>query len=605
MKRFTSIFKSDDFLSFLVVIFFAVLASRTLIFQSGYFNMHDDLQMMRQLQMEKCFLDGQIPCRWVPDMGYGHGFPLFNFYPPLPYLVGEIFRIFQFSFVASVKLTFALSIIGSGSAMYFLARKFFTQKVKANGKSLYPGAILAAVFYVWAPYHAVDVFVRGAMNESWALVFFPLIFLSSYNLITEKEKSLSGKIILLTLSYFGLLISHNLMVLIFTPVFLVWCVIWIIKNKDFKKVIPLAISGIWAFGLSAFFTLPAIFENKFTQIHTQLQGYFDYTAHFVNLNQLLFSRFWGYGGSVWLDNDTMSFQIGHLHWILSLLVGLLILVLIFANFKNARKLITSPLLLTTVFMILVGWAAAFMTHSRSIAIYQIFDQLRLVQFPWRFLTLVIFPFSFVVGSLPEMIEKTFQGNKGNTGDMVKRRTVIMVTVFLTFSLVFANWSYFLPEKGRMTPLSDEEKFSGVAWELQQNAGILDYLPETAKFPPKEPKTVGAEAREGNVEIINYQEGSYWALFNADVKTPVAKVRLNIMEFPGWKIFIDGVETEVYIPESELWGRMWFDLSEGQHRVYAQFMNTPVRTYSNIASLASWILLFSFPLWRKKQISLKS
>jgi uncharacterized membrane protein len=87
--------------------------------------MHDDLQMMRQLEMEKCFLDGQIPCRWVPDMGYGYGFPLFNFYPPLPYLVGEVFRLMQFSFVNTVKLTFALSFILSGLTMYFLAKEFF------------------------------------------------------------------------------------------------------------------------------------------------------------------------------------------------------------------------------------------------------------------------------------------------------------------------------------------------------------------------------------------------------------------------------------------------------------------------------------------------
>ena len=45
----------------LIAVFFAVLAGRTLIFQGGYFNMHDDLQVMRQLEMEKCIIDGQIP----------------------------------------------------------------------------------------------------------------------------------------------------------------------------------------------------------------------------------------------------------------------------------------------------------------------------------------------------------------------------------------------------------------------------------------------------------------------------------------------------------------------------------------------------------------
>ena len=50
-------FKHPNFLPLAFVVVLGILASRTLLFQSGYFNMHDDLQMMRQLQMEKCFED--------------------------------------------------------------------------------------------------------------------------------------------------------------------------------------------------------------------------------------------------------------------------------------------------------------------------------------------------------------------------------------------------------------------------------------------------------------------------------------------------------------------------------------------------------------------
>src|SRR3972149_11191211 len=88
MKLLKKVISSPDFLPMFFVLILSILAGRHL-FTPGYFNMHDDLQMMRQLEMEKCILDGQIPCRWVPDMGYGFGFPLFNFYPPLPYLVGQ------------------------------------------------------------------------------------------------------------------------------------------------------------------------------------------------------------------------------------------------------------------------------------------------------------------------------------------------------------------------------------------------------------------------------------------------------------------------------------------------------------------------------------
>ena len=110
LEKLKNLVRKPDFLFVVGVVFLALLAGRYLLIP-GYFNMHDDLQMMRQLAMEECFRDWQIPCRWTPHMGYGFGFPLFNYYPPLPYLVGEIFRLVGFSFVETVKLTFLISFV--------------------------------------------------------------------------------------------------------------------------------------------------------------------------------------------------------------------------------------------------------------------------------------------------------------------------------------------------------------------------------------------------------------------------------------------------------------------------------------------------------------
>ncbi len=71
------------------------------LFLPGYFSHHDDLQVMRIFEMRQCFIDFQIPCRWVPDMGYGNGFPLFNYYGVFPYYLGAILS-FIFGFILSV-----------------------------------------------------------------------------------------------------------------------------------------------------------------------------------------------------------------------------------------------------------------------------------------------------------------------------------------------------------------------------------------------------------------------------------------------------------------------------------------------------------------------
>ncbi len=579
MRFFKNLFKSKDFWAILVVLIFGILASRTLLFQKGYFNMHDDLQIMRQLEMEKCFADGQIPCRWVPDMGYKYGFPLFNFYPPLPYLTGQVIRQFGFAFTDTAKILFAISIISSGLTMYFLAQEFFKRL----------GGVLSAIFYIWAPYHAVDVYVRGAMNESWALIFFPLIFLFGYRLVTGNKQQTIKNIVFLGLSYTGLFLTHNLMVMIFTPFFLVWCLMWLWQSKwenSVSKVYHLAISGLVSLGLSAFFTFPAIFENNLTWLKSQLIGYYDYTAHFVTINQLLISRFWGYGPSVWLENDGMPFPAGHIHWILSLVIMMVGIYVLTTNKKKRFDQLT----LIIVFLFTMGWLAAFVTHVRSTPIYQLLPFLALVQFPWRFLTLVTFAFSFLAGAIVLFFRKFFP-----------KRYVLYSTI-LILGVVLFNWSYFLPQGGKMGSLTDGEKLSGEAWQLQLTAGIYDYLPLTAKMAPRAPQKVLAEVMDGYSTISDMEQGTDWAQFTIDGSQ--STVRINIFEFPNWVIKLDGKEIKQFMPKEEEWGRIWIQIPEGEHKITANFTNTPIRTISNFISVFSWLGLIGlgviqFKLWKKK------
>lgn len=612
MNRAWKLLLKPDFYFLFLVVIVTFLAARSLLFQPGYFNMHDDLQMMRQLQLEKCFQDGQIPCRWVPDMGYGYGYPLFNFYPQLPYLIGQVFRVVGLSFVTTVKLTFALSFILSGIFMYLLGKEMFGRL----------GGLLAAVFYTWAPYHSVDIYVRGAMNEAWAIVWYPAIFWASYKLVTNRQRtkdkveafqgskaikklqklprSLSSIImtiisdtkwiVTLALFWFAILNSHNLMVMIFAPFFLVWLLIITWQNDAWEKIPSLGLSGLWAFGLSAFFTLPVLFEQKYTWVEKITEGYYNYSVHFVNIRQLLVSRFWDYGPSTWLDEDRMSFQIGHLHWIISIFVGLGIAAYLFTKRKKLISILkTNRFILPTILLIGVGWFSAFMTHSRSTPIWQAFEPIQFLQFPWRFLTVTIFAFSFVLGALPALFD-LLNKEKNILVKFANKWMSVSLVFALSLVLIVWNWNYFTPENGSMGPLADEEKFTGVAWEKQQTAGIFDYLPLTADTAPKEQKEEVAVISDGKGSIINGIEGTDWVKFDANIESESSIVRINILDFPEWRVFSANQEIDKFIPEQEEWGRFYIELPQGEHEIYAQLFNTQIRTVSNILSAFSWIIL---------------
>lgn len=94
------------------------------LFAAPYFSHHDDVQVIRLYEMTQCLKDYQIPCRWVPDLGGGFGYPLFNYYAPLPYYFGSVIYLITGQLIFSTKVMFALPFIFSFIFMYLLGKKF-------------------------------------------------------------------------------------------------------------------------------------------------------------------------------------------------------------------------------------------------------------------------------------------------------------------------------------------------------------------------------------------------------------------------------------------------------------------------------------------------
>ena len=517
----------------------------------GYFPMHDDLQIGRLYQMDLCFHDGQIPCRWVPDMGYGYGYPLFNYYPPLPYYVGEFFHLLGFSFINSIKILVILSLIFSGIFAYLLGRELW-------GKY---GGLVVAAFYLYAPYHAVDVYVRGALNEFWGLVFFPAVFWAVYKIISQDKKNFVPHLAF----FFGLLfLSHNLMAFFISPFLAVWGIflVWYLK-KPFKVIWKLIWAGLWGLGLSAFFSLPVVLERKFVHIETMFIGYFNYLAHFADLKQLFFSRFWGYGASTWGPEDGMPFPIGQLHWGLGLIV-LLIFAWLWLKKKKKEVFIVS-----LFFVFFLG--TAFLAHQRSSFIWQAIPFLAGMQFPWRFVGLSSFFASVLSGSLFLLVKD-------------KTRTLFLALV-LILSVISFNLSFFRPEK--ILKITDTEKlFSAKGWNKLQTDAIFDYLPIYALQPPAGPAPPQPWfTKGGEGQIKNFQKGTNWQKFDVDVESETI-IKLPLYDFPGWQVFANGKPVEIN-HQNEL-GLIAFRLGLGSYKVEAKLKNTPIRTTGNLISLFSWL-----------------
>ncbi len=552
-QTYIKIFKSNLAVIALVLVLTIPAIVDTL--KPGYFPMHDNLQVMRQSVMQKCFQDFQIPCRWSLDMGYGYGYPIFNYYPPFPYYLGEGFKLIGFSYVKTIKALFILSILLSGVGMYLLAAEFWGRV----------GGVISAVFYIYAPYHAVDVYVRGAMNEAWGITWFPFILFYIFLLIKTKEKKY---IILTAISSAFLMLSHNLMLMIFVPVAITWAIFWFIIYFKKETIRNLIFAALWALGLSSFFTIPVLFEQNYVHINTLTEGYFNYLAHFVTLKQLFLSSLWGYGPSIFGPNDDLSFSIGILHWIFSLL-SIVVAVLIF---KKSKKM---SLLLILMFLISLG--EVFMTHQRSSFIWNLLPPLQFLQFPWRFLSTVTLTTSFLAGSIFIIIQNL----------KVKYLSVIVGSI-LVIGCIFLYQNDF-HWKVHWYWMNDKVQFSGDVWLQAVKGGIYDYLPISVPIAPGGPPNGNAEIVSGQAVISTAFKNSVKQVYMVNANKP-SIFQLNTYYFPGWTYFLDGAKVSADIKSDHDLGRPRFLIRQGTHKLEAVLFDTLDRRLANIFSLISWMIL---------------
>ncbi len=524
------------------------------LFVSPSFTYHDDVQVIRLYEMDKCIKDGQIPCRWVPDLGGLYGYPLFNYYAPLPYYFGELFYLVTNNLLISVKIMFATSFIGSVIFMYLFARRFWGEL----------GGTISALFYAYAPYHALDFYVRGAMGEMWGLMAFPLILWSLVKL-AEKQNILNTLLTILSLSV--LFLSHNLSTMIFFPIILLFIVVLYYRSRNHKLVFYFIAAFMLSFFLSAFYLLPMATERHLVHEETTTYGYFHYTEHFKGIRKLFLERMWGWGASVREvpggERDGMSFQIGWVHllgWALSIVAAW--------HLWNKKRYASLLIILFSA----IALVSVFLIHPRSEFIWRLIPPLEYLQFPWRFLMLIILSTSFLSGSI---------------FTLVKNKKVWWVMVIL---VVLFNFSYFRPE--RFLSVTDSELLTGAHWDKQIKRSIYDYLPIFAKEPPAELAESPYEILTGEAQISNFMKGTDWINFDIDVKEHTI-LRLSQYYFPEWIVKIDGKEANIDYENNNL-GLMTLIIGEGKHQVEAYLQDTPIRIISNwmtVAGFSGLVLLF--------------
>ncbi len=589
----------------LAALIIAVVAAWPLISGGGLINTRgggDSPFLIQRLhQLETAIRDGHFPVRWMPDSAYGYGYPFFNFYAPLAFYVGFLYRLLGVSTVQAIQLSQLTAFIAAAWGSFGLARRWYHRDWVA---------LVVSAAYTTAPFHLVNVYVRGdSIAEFWAMAFYPLVILAADQLLTtDRTRGRTGinwlnGVAWLALAYGGLVLSHNISAMIFSPFVLLFAVCRLapkLFKRNRKPAVPIfklvpdmalfVLAILLGVAASAWFWLPALSEQNLTSIADMTQGYFNYGfndgVHFRCFPDLV-QRSLLFDPSL---ENLQAFRMGLVQAAVTLIALLTLL------WRPVRKRLGWGIWL---FMVLGLAISTFMLNPLSIILWDNLPLLPFTQFPWRFLSVQAFFTSMLAGVPVFGLVRTF-GQSPQASQIIRRRPVWVaplvsgaISVLLVIVALGKLNLNFLP-----VPQTDvtAEAIAQYEW-FTGNIGTTvsaEYLPPAAW--PRPVTSPWLETGERNRVIV--VDGAATAdllnrktqrqTWRVNVSSESAELVFPTLFWEGWTAVIDDELAE--LTATPLSGLMRLNVPQGEHEIGLVLERTRVRRTAELISLSVLVLI---------------
>ncbi len=525
----------------LIVLFLVALIPLLDFFRPGLPVTHDGRDHVARIaNFYQSLSEGNFVPRWAANLNWGYGHPVIMFLYPLPSYFASFFHLLGFSLVTSTKLVFALGFLLSGLFMYLWIREIWGKEA----------GFISGLFYMFAPYRFVDLYVRGAIGENLAFVWPPLICWFLLKLSQERRwlYVIGG-----SLSLAALILSHNALSLMFLLIILGYAVFLFFlspKKDKLRLAINYFLVLIFGFWTSAFFWMPALFEGRFTLRDIVTKGNI---TGFEPFSRLLWSA-WSYLGS-----GSLSVQLGLLQWLA--IIAAPFLIWLFWRKKDKYWLFL-------LFLFLAFWLAMMMILPASRPIYLKISLLQKFQFVWRFLSLAILPPAIFLGALVYLLPKKYK--------LPILFLFILAALFLNKDYWHAKEFSHQPESfyTGIFPSTTDTGESAPIWSIR----FMEDFPQA----PMEVIDGGATIEKGFRNTTRHE-------YQVKAETP-ARLVDNTLYFRTWEVFVDGQSAEIQYQDPNHRGLITFNVLPGEHQVVVQFRESFFRLATNLFSLLGIICL---------------
>ena len=539
--------------------------------RAGYPTIGDGLiHFYRLVEFDHLLRNGVWFPRWATDLGYGYGYPVFNFYSPLTYYLGALFHALGLSFANSLLAVYVAALALAVTGTYRLARE-------QGGPG---GALLAAAAFGLSPYLYFNVLARGALPETLGLGLLPWVLWAFHRV--ARRPGPAGLMAAAGL-YAGLILTHLLGAVLAGPLVILFVALAIVGTRAegscWRTVARHLAWTAAALGLTlllaAYFLVPAAFETGTVQIQQLVwPGDLDFHHNFLILSQLL---------ALPQTFDARLVFIAVAPSLSLAALGLAVVGTVMPWLTRRRLSISAWSL--GVWLALAVYCA--FTQFFTTPIWEKLPLANIIQFPWRLVGPASLMLALLAGS--DELSRFLSAVRGRWPWGLAVWVAVLWLGSLTWSF---GPAFAVPASTAVGDLSVYERTSGEFGTT--STGEFSPLQVLARPAPDSLQARYAQSdvidRVGELPaglaLVNQTATVTSAQAVVEAKSS-ATLTFDIFYFPGWRATVDGKLTPIRAGSPE--GLITVPVDSGRHTVAVWFGDTPLR------AAAEWLSVLGLAL----------
>lgn len=523
-------------LSLIVVLIPIVLLSRV---EGIYWQDDLSFHLARLENYTSAIKQGIFFPKVFPDMAKGYGYAVDLFYPSILLFPYAILRVLGFSPVISFILFQVILTLVTYFIAYYSMLKISERKMTS---------LIFSLLYTCSTYRFIDQWIRGALSETMAFIFVPLIIYGMYILLHRRHNNVIPLVLGMTL----LAYTHLLSVFMTSMLLLVWLLIVICKaGVDKIMIFNLFKAASLTILCSSFVIFPILEQLSYNKFYLSNSGHI-WSIGLISLSDLINNSI---SSQVSIRGDIKP-NVGIL-----LFLGVIISLVRWNNINKEHKYVfmvcLAILFITTN---LFPWNA--LINNKFLGV---------IQFPWRFLLFASF---FLAWNFSLLIDDKFRFG--------------FVILFLSFILsISSTYNYINNVKLNNSPVITNKDYMDFYRE-SIGAG-KEYLPLSINYEEIKPfSEIAYDWKE-----LGYNSWTFCLDMNEE-----AVVVLPKLAYVGYKLKNQNQDEIVLNNKSGLLSAM---LPKGRNCYILSYSGTNIQIFSYILSIFGWffILILSSGYFRKK------